>query len=85
MRGLDFWKNYRYAICIEFQKADGTIEKHYVTEIDNETKTFEFKSWEEIKKNKIKVLSFTAERAIDLMNSMVCNGFCALIFPYFGD
>ena len=81
----DFWKNFTYCIKIEryFPKEDKT-EIAYVTKINNSDKTFEFKTEEKLS-SRDEIQIFKLERAVDLMNSMTCNGFTASIQPFFKD
>ena len=81
----DFWENFTYCIIIIERYTDGTIKVKYVTKIDNATKSFEFHTIEEINKSNLQIQVFHKERAIDLMNSMTCNGYTAAMQPYFNE
>ena len=84
LRGLGFWKDFTYRIRVEFYYPETKEEKKtYVTDVNFSQKSFEFKTLEEIKKEKKQIKIFKLDEAIELMNSMVCNGYTALIEPYF--
>lgn len=90
MRPKDFWKNFRYAIIIldetvlvDGTMCDGVAYIKYVTKIHQETKMFEMNDEEKIKELGLKIPTFPLDTAVELMNSMVCNGFKASITPYF--
>lgn len=84
MRGLGFWKNFTYRVKIEFYKPKTKqTELNFVTAVNYDDKTFEFNTLDEIKKENKDICVFNLEEAVELMNSMVCNGFSASIEPYF--
>lgn len=83
-RGLEFWENYTYRIKIEFYYPK-TKEKEFrfVTKVNFGTKTFEYKTLEEIEKEGADIQAFKLEEAVELMNCMYINGYQASIEPYF--
>lgn len=71
---MDFWSNFKYAIKIDDNK--------YVTEVSYSPKTFRCDSLDEIRSKNLKILSFKLREAVDLMNSIYCNGYQVSMEPY---
>lgn len=81
---MDFWKNFTYRIKIEcYYPRTKETKFHFVTDVDNTHKTFEYLTEEEAREQKKQILTLKLERAVDLMNSMFCNGYKASIEPWF--
>ena len=77
------FKNFTYCLTIIFRgPAVNDIRIKYVTEVDNETKTFKYHSAEEIKEQNLKICAFKQSRCIDLMNCIYCNGYEVAMQPY---
>lgn len=85
MRGLEFWKNFTYAVKFELHNPEKKETKvNFVTDVNYSNKTFEFRTLEEISKQNKKICRLNLEEAVDLMNSMVCNGYQNVSMqPYF--
>lgn len=82
VRGLKFWENFTYRVKIEFfYPKTGKTDVCYVTKVDLNNKSFEFKSKTEVKNEEISKFKLTM--AVELMNSMVLNGYNASIEPWF--
>lgn len=79
----DFWSKFTYCVRIIEHYSDGSFKIKYVTSVDNLNKTFKFYTLEDIKEKNLKVEIFKKNIAIDLMNCITCNGFDAVISPYF--
>lgn len=81
---MDFWRNFTYCIKIEFYypKEDKT-EMAYVTAVNYSPKTFEYRTLKQIQEQGLSIETFKLEQAVDLMNSIFCNGYKASIEPYF--
>lgn len=78
IRGLKVWENFTYRIKIEFlDTKTGKIDVYYVTKLDLDKNSFEYKSSSKVKKNKI--LKFKLEIAVCIMNSLALNGYNASI------
>ena len=77
------WEKYKYAIKLEFHNS----EDCYITRVDNKTREFEYHTEMEIKSNpeKLNVMTFSKDRAIDLMNSIFCNGYNSMMLPWFAE
>lgn len=71
---MDFWSNFKYAIKIDDNK--------YVTEVSYSPKTFRCDSLDEKRSKNLKILSFKLREAVDLMNSIYCNGYQVSMEPY---
>ncbi len=71
---MSIWKDFRYAIKIDDDK--------YITDVSYSPKTFEYKSLAEIQRQGLKILSFSLNRAVDLMNAIYCNGYRVSMEPY---
>lgn len=79
----DFWSNFTYAIFIIERYTDGSIKLKYVTEIDNEKKTFKYNTQEEVKEKNLEIKLLKKQQAIELMNCISCNGYEVAMQPYF--
>jgi len=81
MAGL--FENFTYCILIIafYPDTKETVIK-YVTEVDNETKTFKYNSMEEISKQKLEICTFKKSQCIELMNCMYVNGYNVAMQPY---
>ncbi len=84
---MDFWKNFTYRIRISnvYFKKEQEFKDCYVTAVNDEDKTFDYHTEEEIEEKSLKILKFRLNRAVDLMNSIFCNGYLSSIEPYFDD
>lgn len=84
MRGLEFWKNFTYRVKIRFYNpSKKEWEDDFVKKVNHLDKTFEYGTVEEISQKGQKILTFKLEEAVELMNSMVLNGYMASIEPWF--
>ena len=82
VRGLKFWEHFTYRVKIEFYYLKtGKDEVCYVTSVDLRDKSFGYKNSSEVTPDQI--LKFKLEMAVELMNSMVLNGYRASIEPWF--
>lgn len=82
----DFQKNFTYCVKLDFYKPkENRHEIAFVTEVDNNDKTFKWKTDEQLQGKTNEILVFTLSKAVDLMNCMTCNGYVASIQPMFKD
>lgn len=82
---MKFWENFTYRIRIDnvYFYDEQIYKTCYVTSVNNETKTFEMKTEEQVKEQGLKFKIFKLGQAVDLMNAMFCNGYLSSIEPYF--
>ncbi len=80
----DFWKKFTYCVKLDLYFPESKeCKTAYVTEVDDEHKTFKWKTEEELNGKTDDILVFSLGKAVDLMNSMTCNGYSASIQPMF--